>query len=107
MRFNSIVSEEPYLGLKLKRRFAERQISGFSSVWAGAAWLPSARVLRCTLKWENERNPHRQLQVSGETALIHREEGEDDVKSAWPFDTQGDTHVTMASTMGCEAARWS
>ena len=69
--------------------------------------MPSARVLRCTIKLGNERNPHYQLYVSGETALIHREEGEDDVKSAWPFDAQGDTHVTMADTKSCQGAIWS
>ena len=35
------------------------------------------------------------------------EEGEDDVKSAWPFDALGYTRVTMAGTMGCQAARRS
>jgi len=29
------------------------------------------------------------------------EEGEDDVKSAWPFDALGDTHVTMDRTTRC------
>jgi hypothetical protein len=28
------------------------------------------------------------------------EEGEDDVKSAWPFDTLGDTRATMADNKG-------
>jgi hypothetical protein len=36
-----------------------------------------------------------------------REEGGDDVKSAWPFDALGDTHATMAGTMGSQTARWS
>ena len=31
----------------------------------------------------------------------------DDVKSAWPFDTLGNTHATMADTKGCQAVRWS
>ena len=35
------------------------------------------------------------------------EEGGDDVKSAWPFDALGYTHVTMAMTMGCQPARGS
>jgi hypothetical protein len=35
------------------------------------------------------------------------EEGGDDVKSAWPFDALGYTHVTMAITTGCEAVRRS
>ena len=35
------------------------------------------------------------------------EEGGDDVKSAWPFDALGYTHVTMAMTMGCQPVRGS
>jgi hypothetical protein len=34
----------------------------------GAARLSSARALKCSLKWGNERNPCRLLQVSDETA---------------------------------------
>ncbi len=41
--------------------------------------------MRCWVKSRNERNPRRQLQVSGETAGTKPEEGGDDVKSAWPL----------------------
>ena len=56
----------------------------------GAAWLSSARAVRCRLKCHNERNPYRQLltgnaEDSGETAVVRREEGGDDVKSARPL----------------------
>ncbi len=51
----------------------------------GAAWLSSARALRCAVKSVNERNPRRVLYFSHETARFTREEGEDDVKSAWPL----------------------
>ncbi len=51
----------------------------------GAAWLSSARVVRCWAKSRNERNPRRQLHVSAETAGVSPEEGGDDVKSAWPL----------------------
>ncbi len=51
----------------------------------GAAWLSSARAVRCSVKSANERNPRCQLQVSGATARGKREEGGDDVKSAWPL----------------------
>ena len=67
----------------------------------------SARQVTGSLKWGNERNPRCVLQVSHETARVDREEGGDDVKSAWPFDTLGYTHDTMDETMGCQAARWS
>ena len=56
----------------------------------GAAWLSSARAVRCRLKCHNERNPLRQLPSgyaghSGDTATARCEEGGDDVKSARPL----------------------
>ena len=56
----------------------------------GAAWLSSARVVRCWLKCHNERNPCCQLPArkggdSGRTATARCEEGGDDVKSARPL----------------------
>ena len=51
----------------------------------GAAWLSSARVVRCWDKSRNERNPCPMLHVSYRTAGIKPEEGGDDVKSAWPL----------------------
>ena len=54
----------------------------------GAAWLSSARAVRCSVKSGNERNPCRQLPSveagdSGGTARVKREEGADDAKSVW------------------------
>ena len=59
-------------------------------IYVGAAWLSSARAVRCRLKCHNERNPRCQLltgyaEDSGETAVVRREEGVDDVKSARPL----------------------
>ncbi len=54
----------------------------------GAAWLSSARAVRCWVKSRNERNPHSLLPLTGiseETAGEELEEGGDDVKSAWPL----------------------
>ncbi len=56
----------------------------------GAAWLSSARAVRCRLKCHNERNPCPQLPSvsaghSAETAVVRCEEGGDDVKSARPL----------------------
>ncbi len=56
----------------------------------GAAWLSSARVVRCWVKSRNERNPRPQLPSgyaghSGGTAGDKPEEGGDDVKSSWPL----------------------
>ena len=54
----------------------------------GAAWLSSARVVRCWVKSRNERNPYPVLpsnRISQETAADNVEEGGDDVKSSWPL----------------------
>ena len=56
----------------------------------GAAWLSSARVVRCSVKSGNERNPYPlvasiKLGTLVETAGDKPEEGGDDVKSAWPL----------------------
>ncbi len=53
-----------------------------------AAWLSSARVVRCWVKSRNERNPCFQLPASKvghseRTAGDKPEEGGDDVKSSW------------------------
>ena len=56
-----------------------------SGAVTGAAWLSSARAVRCWVKSRNERNPRRVFYVSHETARDMREEGGDDVKSAWPL----------------------
>jgi hypothetical protein len=45
--------------------------------------------------------------VSGFPEIKEGEEGEDDVKSAWPFDALGYTRVTMVNTEGCQTERWS
>ena len=65
-------------------------VESFMDSCEGAAWLSSARAVRCRLKCHNERNPCRQL-PSGDaghsvgTAVVRREEGGDDVKSARPL----------------------
>ena len=56
----------------------------------GAAWLSSARAVKCRLKCHNERNPCFRLPSgdaghSGGTATARCEEGGDDVKSARPL----------------------
>ena len=65
-------------------------MSSSTDLLRGAAWLSSARAVRCRLKCHNERNPCRQL-LTGQaedsvgTAGASREEGGDDVKSARPL----------------------
>ena len=61
-------------------------------ICTGAAWLSSARVVRCWVKSRNERNPCvlLPLPLSAESTLdrlprLNEEEGGDDVKSVWPL----------------------
>ncbi len=61
-----------------------------SDMYRGAAWLSSARVVRCWVKSRNERNPYCLLLPgnaghSDGTAGDKPEEGGDDVKSARPL----------------------
>ena len=65
-------------------------MNSLRGLYRGAAWLSSARAVRCRLKCHNERNPCRQLPSgkagdSDETATARCEEGGDDVKSARPL----------------------
>ena len=81
--FNSKQREEPYQGLTWSCTTPRRvSLRGGST---GAAWLSSARAVRCWVKSRNERNPCRRLDLSDETATINVEEGGDDVKSARPL----------------------
>src|SRR5213075_2860730 len=68
MWFNSKQRAEPYQPLTSRSR--EREIDPFSSAGpeTGAAWLSSARVVRCWVKSRNERNP-RPVLLTGCKAL--------------------------------------
>src|SRR3954451_24156504 len=108
MWFNSKQREEPYQPLTWD--VWVREIGSFSSagVHTGAAWLSSARVVRCWVKSRNERNPHLQLpsvrpgtleklpvtsrRKAGMTSSPHGPSG------------LGYTRATMAVTEGSEAA---
>ncbi len=77
----------------------------------GAAWLSSARVVRCWVKSRNERNPYSMLLIpqgmhSSRTAFDKKEEGGDDVKSSWPL-CPGLHTCYNAGTEGSNTARWS
>ena len=89
MWFNSKQREEPYLGLTCTGKPVETS-APLRSPCTGAAWLSSARVVRCWVKSRNERNPCPMLPSgkaghSWETAGVKPEEGGDDVKSSWPL----------------------
>src|ERR1041384_8203354 len=65
--FNSTQRAAPYPDLTCTCRSRKR--GGLRGWCTDAAWLSSARVVRCWVKSRNERNPRGQLQVSGRTAL--------------------------------------
>lgn len=56
MWFNSTQREEPYLGLN-RGGPQQKRCFFFGNSRRGAAWLSSARVVRCWVKSRNERNP--------------------------------------------------
>src|SRR5213082_4012309 len=74
---------EPYQGLT--RSCTSQRWLSLRGGCTGAAWLSSARAVRCWVKSRNERNPCRRLDLSDETAAFNAEEGGDDVKSARPL----------------------
>ncbi len=88
MWFNSTQREEPHQLSMAVGAPGDRALQ-FGWAVTGAAWLSSARVVRCWVKSRNERNPCLQLPSgwaghSGGTAGDKPEEGGDDVKSSWP-----------------------
>ena len=83
-----MIREEPYPGLKVSEW--DRDVPVLRDTKLGAAWLSSARAVRCWVKSPNERNPCDQLPArqggdSDQTAGVKPEEGGDDVKSSWPL----------------------
>ena len=90
MWFNSKQRAEPYQSLTWGVWVVETRSFSSAGARTGAAWLSSARVVRCWVKSRNERNPRLQLPSglaghSEGTAGDKPEEGGDDVKSSWPL----------------------
>lgn len=51
-----MIREEPYPGLKVSE--CDRDVTVLRDTKLGAAWLSSARAVRCWVKSRNERNPY-------------------------------------------------
>jgi hypothetical protein len=100
--FNSMQREEPYPGLTC--RWYPRETEGTrEGACTGAARLSSARAVRCWVKSRNERNPRRQLpRLAGPPGPTRRKVGTTSSQHG-PY-VRGDTHATMAGTMGREGA---
>src|SRR5262247_1503008 len=111
MWFNSKQRAEPYQPLTSRSR--EPEMDPFSSAGpeTGAAWLSSARVVRCWVKSRNERNSRSQLPavrpgtLGGLPALSRRKVGTTSSHHG-PY-VQGDTRATMPGTTRRELARGS
>ena len=56
MWFNSKQREKPYQDLTSYDRHGN--MASLRSMQTGGAWLSSARVVRCSVKSDNERNPY-------------------------------------------------
>ena len=79
---------------------------GFRRCRTGAAWLSSARAVRCWVKSRNERNPRGQLHVLARLPAANRRKVGTTSSQHGPH-ALGDTHATMAGTAGSQAARRS
>ena len=110
MWFNSTQREEPYLGSNGYRKFLETGAFPQGTRSRGAAWLSSARVVRCWVKSRNERNPCPVLLTERCTlrrppAISWRKVGT--TSSPHGLYILGYTRVTMPATTGRQVARWS
>ena len=110
MWFNSTQREEPYLGLTWPGKPGET-LAPLRSPVTGAAWLSSARVVRCWVKSRNERNPCPMLPAvrpgtHGRLPVTNRRKVGTTSSHHAPY-VQGYTRATLADTEGCDTARWS
>ena len=91
--------EKPYLPLTCQEPCRDLGVPE-RNLNTGAAWLSSARVVRCWVKSRNEAtlviNCHHLVGHFNETAGDKPEEGGDDVKSSWPL-WVGASHVIQWS----------
>ncbi len=112
MWINSKQREEPYLGLTCLDAAVETSLAARKGeTCTGAAWLSSARVVRCRVKSFNERNPfvsYHQVMLGTLTrlpVLNRRKVGT--TSSHHGLYAQGVTRATMAATKRCKTARSS
>ena len=111
MWFNSKQRAEPYQSLTWGVWFPETDSFSSAGSHTGAAWLSSARVVRCWVKSRNERNPCPQLPavrlgtLGGLPVTSRRKVGM--TSSPHGLYIQGYTRVTMGVTKGSETVTWS
>ena len=111
MWFNSKQRAEPYQPLTWDVWASEMGSFSSAGVHTGAAWLSSARVVRCWVKSRNERNPHLQLPsvrlgtLKKPPVTSRRKAGM--TSSPHGLYDQGCTRPTMARTKGSKLVRAS
>ena len=111
MWLNSMQREEPYLALTWGSRIAEMLSFSSAGSHTGAAWLSSARVVRCWVKSRNARNPHLQL-LTVRPSTLEKLPGMTRRKAGMTSSPHGPyglgyTRATMAVTVGGDLARVS
>ena len=108
MWFNSKQRAEPYQPLTWDVWASETGFFSSAGVHTGAAWLSSARVVRCWVKSRNERNPYLQL-PSGEPGTLQKLPVTSRRKAGMTSSPHGPyglgyTRATMAVTAGGDGA---
>jgi hypothetical protein len=103
MWFNSRRSERPHHGLTFYRLSFQKWREIRKDDKKAAAWLSSARTVRCSLKWGNERNPYRLLnfQTRRSRRLSGRKVGT--TSSQHGAYAVGHTHPTMTKNSELQA----
>src|SRR6266705_5798588 len=96
--------EEPYQGLTCTCT-SQRWLS-LRGVCTGAAWLSSARAVRCCIKSRNERNPCRRLGCPARLPRATWRKVGMTSSQHGPY-VLGYTHATMGGTTGRQPARGS
>src|SRR6202045_1512546 len=108
MWFNSTQREEPYQLLACLVWAGETRFFSSAGGNTGAAWLSSARVVRCWVKSRNERNPHPQLPsvrlgTLRKLPVTSRRKAGMTSSPHGPYGL-GYTRATMVVTEGCKGA---
>src|SRR5580765_3454167 len=111
MWFNSKQRAEPYQPLTWDVWDLETDLFSSAGPHTGAAWLSSARVVRCWVKSRNERNPHLQLPAVRpgtlkELPVTSRRKAGMTSSPHGPYGL-GYTRATMVVTVGCKGASLS
>ena len=102
MWFNSRRSERPHQGLTCYRLFFWKQREIRKDDSTAAAWPSSVRTVRCSLKWDNERNPYLLLNFQKRRSRLLTGRKVGTTSGQHGAYTLGHTHPTMANNNGLQ-----